>query len=171
MTINLEDIRTAVMNYVDANVTITMNNLITAGSTINPGEGFSIRLSAANADAANGGVPLKNIVWWVAVQDDSVAKLIVPDEPYVARSGLSRSLTPLTPGSQVSEMYIFPRAVDNYLGIGDTDSLTLNCKAGAGSTGGACFVYSRIYATVDDAWLFPKDQDSTAQGRYIEVVG
>ena len=171
MSINLEDIRTAVMSYVDSNVTITITNLISAGSTINPGEGFSLRVNAVNANAANGGVPLKNVIWHISVQDDDVAKLIVPDEPYVTRSGLSKSSPKLTPGTQVSEMYIFPRAVDNYLGIGDTDAVTVSCKAGSNSTGGACFIFAELYATVDDAWLFPKDQDSTTQGRYIEVVG
>jgi hypothetical protein len=171
MSINLEDIRTAVMNYVDSNVTITITNLISAGTTINPGEGFSLRLNAANASASNGGIPLKNVVWYVLVQDDAVAKLIVPDEPYVTRSKLSKSSPKLTPGTQVNEMYIFPRAVDNYLGVGDTDSLTISCKAGSGSTGGACFIFAKLYASVDEAWLFPKDQDSITQGRYIEVVG
>jgi hypothetical protein len=59
MSINLEDIRTSVMNYVDSNVTITVTNLISAGTTINPGEGFSFKLNASNANAASGGVPLK----------------------------------------------------------------------------------------------------------------
>ena len=171
MSINLKDIRTAVMNYVDSNVTITITNLLSAGATINPGEGFNMKLNASNANAANGGIPLKNVVWWVSVQDETVFKLIVPDEPYVTRSGQSKSSPKLTPGTQVNEMYIFPRAVDNYLGIGDTDSLTVNCKAGPGSTGGACFIFAKLYASVDEAWLFPKDQDSIAQGRYIEVVG
>ena len=162
MSINLKDIRTAVMNYVDSNVTITITNLLSAGATINPGEGFNMKLNASNANAANGVIPLKNVVWWVSVQDETVFKLIVPDEPYVTRSGQSKSSPKLTPGTQVNEMYIFPRAVD---------SLTVNCKAGPGSTGGACFIFAKLYASVDEAWLFPKDQDSIAQGRYIEVVG
>ena len=171
MSINLEEIRTAVMNYVDSNVTITVTNLLTAGPNINPGEGFSLRLNAANASASNGGIPLKNVVWWVSVQDETVFKLIVPDEPYVTRSGLSKSSPKLTPGTQVDEMYIFPRAVDNYLAIGDTDSLTISCKAGSGSMGGACFIFAKVYASVDEEWLFPKEQDSITGGRYIEVVG
>lgn len=171
MSINLEDIRTAVMNYVDSNVTITVTHLISAGTTINPGEGFSVRLNAANASAANGGIPLRNVVWWVSAQDETVFKLLVPDEPYVARSGLSKTSPKLTPGTQVNEMYIFPRAVDNYLSVGDTDSVTISCKAGSGSVGGACFLYAKVYASVDDDWLFPKDQDSITGVRYIEVVG
>ena len=172
MSINsLEDIRTAVMNYVDSNVTMTMTNLISAGTTINPGEGFNLRLNAANANAASGGIPLKNVIWHVQVQDETVLKVIVPDNPYLTRSGLSKSSPKLTPGTQVNEMYIFPRAVDNYLGIGDTDSLTINCKAGSGSTGGACFIFAKVYASIDEAWLFPKNQDSIIGGRYIEVVG
>jgi hypothetical protein len=171
MSINLEDIRTAVMNYVDSNVTITVTNLISAGTTINPSEGFSFKLNASNANAASGGIPLKNLVYHALVQDETVAKLYVPDEPYVTRSGLSKSSPKLTPGSQVNEMYIFPRAVDNYQGIGDTDSLTISCKAGPGSTGGACFIFTKVYASVDEDWLFPKDQDSITGGRYIEVVG
>lgn len=172
MSINLKDIRTAVINYVDTQITISVSNLISAGASINPGETFSIKLGATNADAASDGMPLKGLVWHVLVQDDAVAKLIVPGEPMLARSGLAKSLPTLAAGSQVREMYLSPRAASgNRLGVGDTESVTVSCRAGSSSVGGACFIFAKVYANPDPDWLFPKEQDSYTGGKYIEVVG
>ena len=171
MSINLKDIRTAVINYVDTQVTIRTSNLITAGPTVNPSESFSMTLTATNADAASGGIPLKGLVWHLLVQDEDVAKLIVPDAPMEARSSLDKSLPTLTPGSQVREMYLYPRAGARNLGVGASEQINLSCRASASSIGGACFVYAKIYASVNLDWLFPKNQDSVTGGRYIEVIG
>ncbi len=190
MTINLDQIRTAVINYVDTKVTVTISNPATSGPNINPGESFTVTLTATNADAANGGVPLKDVVWYVVIQDEDIATFEVPtNPPLVARSGLSRNLPTLTPGSNVREMYLFPSSIlgnfrsvgsnnlipspiaGNYLSVGDTDSISLTCQAGDGSTGGTCFMFAKIFATVDHDWLYPIDQDSASGVKGITVVG
>lgn len=172
MSINLADIRIAVINYVNTQVTVRVSNVIMQGSAINPSENFSIKVEATNADAASGGIPLRDVIWHVQVQDEAVAKLNVPEEPMEARSGLSRSLPTLTPGSQVREMYLFPpTGAGNYLGVGDSDKITIGCQAGSASTGGSCFIYTKIYASMDESWILPKDEDSYTYPEYIEVVG
>jgi hypothetical protein len=172
MTVNLDEIRTAVINYVDTKVTVRVAEIDMTGTSINPGEPFSVVLEASNANAAAGGIPLKDVVWYVIIQRDDVATFTVPQPPVVARSGLSRFLPALTPGSQVREMYIFPTtAVSNHLSVGDTDTLTVNCRAGSDAAGGTCFMFAKIFATVDHDWLYPPDQDSVSGVALISVVG
>jgi hypothetical protein len=173
MAINLQEIRTAVISYVDTKVTVSVSTIApVTGASIGPNEEFSFTLTAKNADSASGGIALKDIIWRVWVQNDVVGKLIVPAAPMVARSGLSSSSAALTPGTQVREMYLFPpTASGNYLHVGDTDTLSLKGKAGAAPAGGITNIQFKIYADVDMDWLFPKDQDSSTYTRELKVFG
>jgi hypothetical protein len=181
MTINLQEIRTAVINYVDMKVTVSISALTPAsgsGTTINPNEEFSFTLTAKNADAASGGIPLKNIIWYVWVENDVVGKLIVPAGLMVARNGPSINYTKLTAGSLVKEMYLFPTSLflppadpANYLGVGDTDAVNLKGKAGATPAGGDSKIQFKIYADVDMDWLFPQIQDTSTVTKILNVVG
>lgn len=196
MSINLHEIRAAVISYMDNKVTVLISAFTPAtGATINPNEEFSFTLTAQNADAASGGIALKNVVWRVWVENDAVAKLIVPSAPMVARSSLSAT-SALTPGSLVKEMYlfppnflfpplsktvtpievgtdIFPLPIDSAksLGVGDTDTLSLKGKAGATPAGGATNIRFKVYADVDLDWLFPPSQDSATATRGLPVSG
>lgn len=174
MAINLQEIRTAVVSYVDTKVTVSISTLTPAtGTTINPNEEFSFILTAKNADSASGGITLKDIIWRVWVQSDTVGKLIVPAPPMVARSGLSTSSPALIAGSQVKEMYLSPPtdAAGNYLQVGDTDTISLRGKAGSAPAGGSTNIQFKIYADVNMDWLFPKDQDSATVLRTLNVTG
>lgn len=179
MSINLQEIRTAVINYIDTKVTVSISALVpTTGDTIGPNEEFSFTLTAQNASAASGGIALKNIVWRVWVENEAVGKLLVPAAPMVARSSLSDTSS-LTPGSYVKEMYLFPPNIAylppldaaTYLGTGDTDTLSLKGKAGATPSGGTTNIRFKIYANVDMDWLFPKNQDSSTAAKVLLVEG
>ena len=173
MAINLQEIRTAVISYVDTKVTVSVSTIApVTGASIGPNEEFSFTLTAKNADSASGGIALKDIIWRVWVQDDAVGKLIVPASPMVARSGLSSSSGTLTVGTLVKEMYLFPpNSLGNYLHVGDTDTINLRGKAGAAPEGGTTEIKFKISADVDLAWLFPKDQDSSTCARVLIVDG
>lgn len=174
MAINLQEIRTAVINYVDTKVGVTISTLTpAAGVSIGPNETFSFTLTAKNADIVNGGIALKNIIWRVWVQNETVGKLIVPAAPMVARSGNSTTSPVLAAGTQVKEMYLFPSngSADNYLSVADTDVIALQGKAGAAPAGGNTNIEFKIYADVDMDWLFPPKQDSETKSRVLNVVG
>lgn len=170
MSTILNEIRLAVQDYVRQNVS-TDSRLIQSGGTINPGETFSVQMSATNADAANNGIPLKNLRWFVQSTNEDVVTLTVPNGSLIARSDLSKSSPELTPGTQVQQMYLFPEpGARTYLGVGDTDSISVPCRAGSAPSGGSSIVAYSIYADIDEDWLFPKDQDIDG-ARGIEVVG
>lgn len=194
---NLQDFRNAILSYVDSKVTVTISQLTpVAGSEIDPNEDFTFTLTAKNADAANGGVPLRDVVWHVRVDNDAVGKLYVPTTGMTARSSLSTTSdsNKLTTGSQVKEMYLFPNSLvfphipalsptllpdlsirfpihfpdsANYLGVGDTDSINLK---GKGIAGGVTAIQFKIYANIDMSWLFPDNQNSTTASRPFKVV-
>jgi hypothetical protein len=170
MAINLQEIRTAVMSYVDTKVAVSISALSpAAGSSINPNEEFGFTLTATNGSLVSGGVPLKDLVWHVWVENEAIAKLIVPAAPIVARSSPYSSAPVLTPGSQVNRMYLFPP--DNSLMIGDTDTISLRGRTGGAAAGGMTNIRFKIYAAVDMDWLFPKDQDSPTVTRKLQVIG
>lgn len=179
MPINLQDIRGAVNSYVDTKVTVSISSVVpTGGTQLNPNEEFTFTLTARNADAASGGISLKDIIWRVWVVNETVGKLIVPAASMVARAGLSETLPALTPGALVREMYLFPPTFAlppfdsaRYLGVGDTDTITLKGKAGASPTGGKTNLQFKIYADIDMDWLVPKDEDSATFTRELVVYG
>lgn len=196
---NLQDIRNAVISYVDNKVTVTISQITpTAGSEIDPNEDFTFTLTAQNADAASGGIPLRNVVWQVWVDNDAVGKLYVPTG-MTARS--SRSTTSdsnkLTEGTLVREMYLFPsffvfppihlptpsltlpapdlssRLIwpwrDSANYLGVGDTDSIALK-GKGLTQGASAIQFKIYADVDMDWLFPTGQDSATASKAFQVV-
>jgi len=179
VALNLGIIRKTIISYVDSKVTVTISALRPAsGDRINPNEDFTFTLTDKNADASSGGVPLRNIIWHVWVENDTVGKLYVPSSrTAVARSGLSETSQKLTSGNLVREMYLFPVSLlpsridqRNYLGVGDTDSISLKGKAGANPDGGNSNIKFRIYADIDLDWLFPKVQDSAIATRILAVI-
>ncbi|MBO0612325.1 hypothetical protein [Thiothrix fructosivorans] len=184
MAINLQDIRSAVINYIDTKVTVSISPLNpAAGLTVGPDEQFGFTLKAKNAD-----IPLKNVIWHVWVENSSVGKLIVPASPKAHSSLYPSEANKLTPGTSVAGMYLFPPStiffpfpvVDampiipdpaGYLGVDDTDSISLQGKAGSTATGGITNIRFNIYAECDMDWLFPKSQDSATAIRALTVVG
>lgn len=178
MTINLQDIRNAVVTYVDNKVNVSISTLLpTGGNEINPNEEFSFTITAKNAIADSGGIPLKDIIWRIWVENEAVGKLTVPTG-ITARSGLSTTSTLLPAGTLVREMYLFPSSIaflpddpKNYLGVGDSDTISLKGRAMSNPSGGSSNIKFKIYADIDMDWLFPKDQDSSIATRALVVKG
>jgi len=178
MSINLQDLRTAVINYVDTKVTVSISEVTpAAGDEVNPNEEFSFLVTATNARAHAGGIRLKNVIWRVRVANDGIAKLIVPPAPMVARAGVLPPSASLPAGSLQKEMFLFPPAGHplfdsaNALGIGDTDTLRLRGKSGPGAAGGTTNIECKLYADVDLDALFPKNQDTSTATRLFGVRG
>jgi hypothetical protein len=185
MPINLQEIRSAVIDYVTLKVTLFMSiSISSGGTTINPNEDFSIDLTAQNAGPASGGIPLKDIIWNIGVQNDAVGKLVVPPVALpplfppstthgVARSGLSTTSQALPAGSQVKEMFFFPPtgSAGNRLEVGQSATIRIRGKAGSSPAGGNSNIQFKIFADIDMDWLFPKDQGSRTGTTALIVIG
>jgi hypothetical protein len=170
MAINLRDIPEAVQNYMNTKVTVTVSSFTpAAGASINPNELFTFSITAANANAAGGGIALKNVKYRIQSANAAVAKIKVP------AGGASTDLlgNPLAVGTEVAAFIYDPSVIsaNDTLGVGDSDSISLTGKAGASPAGGSTNIQARILADVDLDSLFPKNEDTSVVTRNITVVG
>ncbi|HVF87433.1 MAG TPA: hypothetical protein VM866_07575, partial [Pyrinomonadaceae bacterium] len=171
MPINLIDIRSAVQDYLDTKVAVTISAFrADVPNAIGPGEHFKFDITVANATAANGGLKLINVRYHLKVVSPSKAKLIVNNKGaiggWVSRSGPLETDPELTLHAEVSEMYLFPYdllsnsgADTKTLGVGETDTLT-NIEGKALSLG-ATDIQCDIIADVDVNYLIPMNENST----------
>ncbi len=183
MPINLLDIRSAVKTYLDTKVTVSISTFqAEVPNAISPGERFTFNITAANANAANGGLRLINVRYHLKVDNAAVptAKLIVPNQGaaggWVARTGPLETDTELTQGTEVSEMFLFPYnnlnggADTKTLEVGESDTITnLEGKAINLSTNGTDIQFD-ILADVDLAYLIPKNEKSATASRPLVVT-
>ena len=170
MAINLRDIPEAVQNYMNTKVTVAVSSFTPAvGATINPNELFTFNVTTTNANAAGGGITLKNVKYRIQSANANVAKIKVP------AGGTSTDLlgNALAVGTEVAAFIYNPTAAtaNDTLGVGDSDILSLTGKAGASPAGGSTNIQARILADVDLDSLFPKDEDTSVVTRNISVVG
>jgi len=178
MPINLLDIRSAVQDYLDTKVTVTVSPFrAEVPNAIGPGEKFTFDITAANANAADGGLKLINVRYHVKVLSPAKAKLIVNNRGaiggWVSRSGPLETDPELALQSEVSEMYLFPY---NLLGATDTKTLlvgetdTLANIEGKALSLGATDIQCDIIADVDINFLIPMDQNSATASRNLVVT-
>lgn len=166
MAVNLIDIRTAVQNYLNTSVSVSISALVPdVPSTINRNEEFTFSVTATNAPAPNG-ISLVNVRYHVRVANSSVAKLIVP-ATVTARSGASATSTLLVAGALVSQMFLFP--ADNSLTVGDSDTVA-GLKGKAGGAVGTTQILFDIFADPDLDFLFPKNENSPITVTNVNVV-
>jgi hypothetical protein len=180
MPIILQDIRTAVQTYLDTKVSVAISALTPqSGAQIGQNEEFCFSISVANATSAAGGVALKNVRYYLRVDNTTIGKLIVPAAPMVARSGYLVTSPALAAGSQVGEMYLFPSDEKNYLDPGETDVIgttvytptaLVRGKSGTPATGSSTSIRFKVLAEVDQDYLFPKNEDSPSTARTLTVV-
>jgi hypothetical protein len=169
MAINLQDIPNAVKAYLNTKVTVTSIDIFAAtesGDVINPNERINIKIRVKNADAANGGVALKNVKYRLSVDSPAVAKLEVPKTTAGKTTDLAGNV--LTQGLFVNSMIFDPIESQFELPVGDTQDLTLAGQTGA--TAGTTILRVRVIADVDVDALFPKNEDSTPAAKTFTVV-
>jgi len=166
----LTDIRTAVANYANVNVTTAISTPVPdVPNTTNPEEEFSFNVTATNAGAPDG-IQLINVRYHITVSGAGV-QLIVPDLALAtARVGSDASSATLAPGALVSSMILFPTSLDGQtLGIGESDSLNgLKGKAGTGP--GLGTLSAHVHVDPDEDALFPKERLNVSATRSVNVV-
>ena len=173
MAINLRDIPEAVQNYMNTKVTVSVSNFTpAAGDAIGPNELFTFKVKATNANAAGGGIMLKNVRYRIQSTNAAVAKIKVPAD------GTSTNLAgvALAVGTEVEAFIYSPSAVviidpPYTLSVGDTDTISLTGRAGAAPAGGTTNIQARILADVDLDLLFPKNEDTPMVFNTVTVVG
>jgi len=187
MTIVLRDLRTAVQNYLDTKVTVSISALTPAGgTTIQPNETFTFSVTGTNT-AAPDAIRLVNVRYHVKVVNPTVAKLVVPaSNPDASgikyKSGSGGLFTvDLSPNAEVSEMYLFPPVDSGFpfpsdkagdLDPGDSDTITgLKGKAAPALGGGITQITCRILADPDLDFLFPQNEDNPSATKALTVIG
>jgi hypothetical protein len=166
----LTDIRTAVANYGNVNVTTSISSAVPdVPNTTNPDEEFSFNVTATNAGAPDG-IQLINVRYHVTVSGAGV-QLIVPAATLAtARVGSDESSATLTPGALVTSMILFPTSLDNQtLSVGESDSLN-GLKGKAGSGPGIGTLSAHLHFDPDLGALFPTERLNIAGNRQVNVV-
>jgi len=166
----LTDIRTAVSNYANTNVTTTISAPVPdVPGTVNPDEEFTFNITATNAGAPDG-IQLINVRYHLTVTGAGV-QLIVPAETLaIARAGSNDSFAQLTPGALVSSMFLFPVSLDGQtLSVGESDSLN-GLKGKAGSAPGVGTMSMHVHVDPDVDALFPKERLNVSGTRSVNVV-
>jgi hypothetical protein len=175
MTINLWDIRNAVLDYFNSHVVASITVAPGKGQVqLNPGEQFDLKLTAKNSDGNTAqGVQINNVCYHVSVDDVNVAGLIVPQASVaVARENSSSNSAIVKPGTPENEnvqqhLFLFRPAPNDRLIAGGTDSFTIHGLAGKFADG--TNVQFHVHGDVDLPFLFPPDQESPNTKQPINI--
>lgn len=154
MPVNLSDLRTASVAYLATSVACTIEHYAPdVPNALSPGEGFKFDVRAHNA----GALRIARVKYHLFVTDSARAQLVVPGYPPnfpIYRAGLSDDSPRLSPGSRVSEMFIFPLDTDRRaLEPGEADVFT--SLRGVALTLGKTDVRFLIHGQIDPEYLFP----------------
>ena len=175
MTINLWDIRNAVLDYFSSRVVASITVAPGKGQVeLNPGEQFDLKLTAKNSDGNTAqGVQINNVCYHVSVDDLNVAGLIVPQPSVaVARENSSSNSAIVKPGTPENEnvqqhLYLFRPEPNDRLIAGGTDSFTIHGLAG--KFPGGTNVQFHLHGDVDQSFLFPPDQESPNKKQPVNI--
>jgi hypothetical protein len=156
MAINLRDIRTAVTEYLETSVTMSVSPAVPDEPTvISPDEEFTYSITATNASGP-AAIKLTDVVYAVSIEAANIAKLKVPASP-PARASIDPSAPTLAPGSLVAAMFLFPS--NDTLPVGDGD--IVQGLKGKGLIPGPNKIKAFIHAKVDENFLFPTGKSAT----------
>jgi hypothetical protein len=168
MPLSLSDIPAAVADYIKQNVTISVTEVKHGISTVlQPNEKGKFDVVVTN----NGDVRLTDIVYELSISPDTVAKLISPSGMLMgARKGLDPSSDVIPNGDETAKMFLFPLDVLAFSSVDPGESVTNpELQVSTHRTLGEATIKCTIHATVDQASLFPADQESTTAKRTLTV--
>lgn len=162
MPIDLIDIPAAVADYLDSQVITTVSPVMPRRPNLDvltPGQTGTFTVTATNAGSPDG-VRLINVAFHVKISDDSIAQLIAPDSAFVSSYPTLTSITPLTPGSSHSAMFV-RMSVDMTLDVGDIQppiQIDVRCL-----DQGDAKITCHIHADIDESDLFPTSQNPNGE--------
>jgi hypothetical protein len=160
VSINLPDLRQAVLAYLASKVTVTVEDPVpTDGTKINPKESFNFKVRARNAPAPDG-IQLTNVRYQVSVPDksDHTGGATVRVPPF--GTALDGEGHRIDVGKFVPFFEWNPTGPDHStLEVGEEDAPALTGKVGPRA--GTFKIKARILADPDLGWLFPRNFRST----------
>ena len=168
MALTLSDIPAAVADYIQQNVTVTVTQVKHGiSSVLQPNEKGKFDVVVTN----NGGVRLTDIVYELSISPDSVAKLISPSGMLMgARKGLDPASDVIANGDETAKMFLFPLDALSFSSVDAGQSVTNpELQVTTKRSLGVATITCTIHASVDQASLFPADQESTAATRKLTV--
>jgi len=166
MTISLSDIPAAVADYIRSSVTVEVSEVKHGISTVlQPHEKGTFNVTVTN----NGNVHLTDLVYELSVSPSSVAQFISPEGIVIfALDDINGD--PIPNGKEVDKMFIQGIAAANFVSVDGGASVTtpdLQVKT-QGSLGDAT-IKCTLHATVDQASLFPAEQEGSTAKRKLTV--
>lgn len=165
MTITLQDLRNATLEYCKTKVTIDISTPIKPDTDPE----YTCTVTVTNATEANGGVNILNPVLhlWFTEADAAYAKLNPVPLAYATLSDAETGKNPLPPTA-------FPlREVYARLGVPSIPpgrSQTLKISMAELKTGGAPILRAMVYADPDMNYLFPKADPSAECDKQFNTV-
>lgn len=169
MPIELQDLRSAVRDYIDSKVSVTVSSILpVTGDDINAGEYFKFNLTATNTSASSGGVQVKNIRFYVSVADPVQAKLIVPATTTAKAYGDSGLKSVLNPNDEVSSMYLTLPTGDTVLTTGDSDSIT--SLRGKARVKGTFTIKAALLVDPDLDYMFPVNEQTPTVSKSATIL-
>ena len=161
MPIKLRDIRTAVEDYLNSSVTVTVTDLQpdpTSPGSINPNEHGTFEVLVVNTGEPDG-VPLTNVRLHLTFKKDAAgndigAKFVVPSAAVAtARDGTSVNDALLGPGTSQLEMVLFPP--DSALEVPGLIAVPNLVAVAPGRANIEVTIQCHVHAEADQAFLFP----------------
>ena len=168
MALSLSDIPAAVADYIKQNVTISVTEVKHGISTVlQPNEKGKFDVVVTN----NGSVRLTNIIYELSISPGDVAKLISPSGMLMgARESLDPSSDVIPNGQETTKMFLFPLEALSFASVDPGETVTNpELQVTTQRTLGDATIKCTIHATVDQASLFPADQESTTAKRTLTV--
>ena len=168
MTISLSDIPTAVADYIKDNVTVEVTEVKHGISTVlQPHEKGKFDVIVTN----NGNVRLTDLIYELSISPDNVAKLVSPGGILIiVKKALDPDSDVIPNGDEATKMFVTPNGAIVYASVDPGDSVTFpELQVSTGNTLGTATIKCSIHATVDQASLFPEDEESSVAKQTLTV--
>ena len=166
MSINLSDSPAAVADYIKSSVTVEVSEVKHGISTVlQPHEKGTFNVTVTN----NGDVHLTDLVYELSVSPSSVARLISPEGLVIfALDALNGS--PIPNGNEVDKMFIQGLEAVTWTSVdGGASVTTPDLQVKTQATLGNATIKCVLHATVDQASLFPPEQEGSTAKRQLTV--
>jgi hypothetical protein len=166
----LTNFRDAAEKYAKDNITTSISGPVPdVPTTVNPEEEFTVDLVATNAGDPDG-INVTNVSYHLTAEGAGIQLIVPPETVAIARSGRSETSSQLTPGSLVTEMFLFGITDDpKALGIGDGDVIR-GVKGKAGTGPGVGELILKVHCDPDFDELFPDNRQSKKTSTTVNVV-
>lgn len=152
MITNLYRIKTEIEGYLQR-VSVSAEVVPLKGSTVNPGEKFTIKIISQNPDEDNEGLALRNLRYRLELDNSSVALFVVPD----SFAAVDFSGAKLMQGSEVSGMLIdLSGSASGKISVGEIHEFQVSAIALESVEGGDVLLNARLYASIDLNYIFPR---------------